>query len=85
MIGLINNTPGTIRKKTLVAKFKALSRHLPGGTEENYETPRSEQPIFRPRFEPWPPEYEVRILITHCIAWYAGTERKFEYTDCSHW
>jgi hypothetical protein len=30
------------RKEAVVASFKAQSRHLPGGTDENYEKPRSE-------------------------------------------
>jgi hypothetical protein len=32
--------------------FKALLQNLPGGTEENHETPQSGWPACRPRFEP---------------------------------
>jgi hypothetical protein len=32
--------------------IEALSRHLPGGTEEIHENPQSGYPVSRPRFEP---------------------------------
>jgi hypothetical protein len=31
---------------------KVLSRHVPGGTEENNEKPHWGYPVWRPRFEP---------------------------------
>jgi hypothetical protein len=31
--------------------IEVLSRHLPGGTEENHENPQSKYLIFRPRFK----------------------------------
>jgi hypothetical protein len=39
-------------KEAVGAKFKVLSRHLPGGTEEKHETPRREKPVSESRFEP---------------------------------
>jgi hypothetical protein len=34
---LINNELERMWKEAIVAKFKVLSRHLPGGTEENHK------------------------------------------------
>jgi hypothetical protein len=33
----MNNKLKRIQKEAAVAKFKVLSRHLPGGTKENHE------------------------------------------------
>lgn len=37
-----------MQKETL----RLLFQHLPASTEENYETPRSGQPVLKPRIEP---------------------------------
>jgi hypothetical protein len=39
-------------KKAVMACFNALSRYLPGWTEENHKNPHSGQLVARPIFEP---------------------------------
>jgi hypothetical protein len=34
---IVNNELERMRKEVVMAEFKVLSRHLPGGTEENHE------------------------------------------------
>jgi hypothetical protein len=36
---VIKDGTGKDMEEAVVAKFKILSRHLPGGTKENYENP----------------------------------------------
>jgi hypothetical protein len=38
--------------EAFVSNFKVLSRHLPGGTDEDHENSQSWQPVSGPRFEP---------------------------------
>jgi hypothetical protein len=40
-----------IWKEAFMVDFKVLSRHLPGGIEENHETPQSGYPVSDARFE----------------------------------
>jgi hypothetical protein len=40
-----------IWKEAVVAYFKVLSRHLPGGTDENHEELESGERVSWPRFE----------------------------------
>jgi hypothetical protein len=48
-----------------VPYFKVLSRHLPGGTEENYEKTHSQDSWSTARdLKPGPPEYEAGVIIT---------------------
>jgi hypothetical protein len=51
-------------RKLSSSNFKALSWHLPGGTEENHENLR--QGIWSPGrdMNPGPPEYEAGVLTT---------------------
>jgi hypothetical protein len=37
----MNNELKSIRKEVVMAYFMILSQHLPGGTDENHEKPRS--------------------------------------------
>jgi hypothetical protein len=53
MIGwLMNNELERIQMVAVLAKFKAMSRYLPGGSEENYKEPESGYQVSGPRFEP---------------------------------
>jgi hypothetical protein len=47
-----------------VAKFKVLSRHFPGGTEESHENVSPESRSSVRDFSPGPPEHEAGVLIT---------------------
>jgi hypothetical protein len=44
--------------------FKALSRHLPGGSKENHKIFREDTRSQSQYLNPGPPEYEVRALTT---------------------
>jgi hypothetical protein len=48
----VNDELEKIWKEAVMAYFKVLSWHSPGGTEENHDKPQSEQPDSGPRFEP---------------------------------
>jgi hypothetical protein len=37
-------------RKWLCPNFKVLSRHSPGGTEDNHENPQSKYPVTRAEF-----------------------------------
>jgi hypothetical protein len=41
--------------------FKALSGHLPRGTDEQHKIAQSRQPVSGPRSEPWAPRIQSRI------------------------
>jgi hypothetical protein len=44
--------------------FEVISEHLVGKIEENYERPRTVQPVSRREETPGPFEYEAAILAT---------------------
>jgi hypothetical protein len=56
------------------ASCKALSRNLPGGTEENHERHHSEHPVSGPRFEPG--ESRKRSRSANRLATTFGTLKK---------
>jgi hypothetical protein len=43
-------------KEMIMAYFKALFWHMCGGSEENHKKSQSGKLVFRPRYEPGPPE-----------------------------
>jgi hypothetical protein len=47
-----NNELQRMQKEVIVAYFKVLSRHLPGGTEENRRKHQSRQPVYGSRYDP---------------------------------
>jgi hypothetical protein len=49
-------------RKRLWPNFKVLSRHSPGGTEENHENLNQDSRGREPN--PGPPDYEVGVLTT---------------------
>jgi hypothetical protein len=49
-------------RKGLWPNFEELSRYSPGGTEEKYEKPQSQLPIFGLTFQRGPPEYVAGVL-----------------------
>lgn len=51
-----------ILKKAVVAYLEVLSRHLPGGNEENNRKPQSGQTVTELRFESRPPENKVGVV-----------------------
>jgi hypothetical protein len=59
----MKNLKGILRKQSW-SNFKALPRHLPGGTEEVYEKPQSGLPVSGPRFEPGTSRIQTGVLTT---------------------
>jgi hypothetical protein len=53
-------------KDVVVAKFKALSEHLPRGTEENYNKPQDSQCVICDSNQA-PPKYKDKSIIISTI------------------
>jgi hypothetical protein len=65
MIGWLRNGElKRICKEAVAAYFKALSRHLPGGTEENNENHSRDSWSPGRDINPEPPEYETGMITT---------------------
>jgi hypothetical protein len=47
----MNNELERIWKEAVIACFKVLSMHLPGGTERKHKKPQSEELVSQPRYE----------------------------------
>jgi hypothetical protein len=59
----VNDKLEMMWKEAVVAKFQLRPLHfIGGGADENHETPRAQQPVSGPRYEPQSPEYEARVL-----------------------
>jgi hypothetical protein len=59
---LMNDELKRIWKEEVVVLFKVISRHLPGGTENNHEKDLG-RPVSGPRFiNPGPPKYAARVV-----------------------
>jgi hypothetical protein len=59
----VNGRLERIWKEAAVAKFKALSRHLTGGTEEKHKNLSLDSQSPGRDFNPGHPEYEAGVLI----------------------
>jgi hypothetical protein len=42
----MSNELGKRQKEVVVARFKVLSQHLPGGTEENHENVNQDSQVY---------------------------------------
>jgi hypothetical protein len=42
----MSNELGNTQKEVVVARFKVLSQHLPGGTEENHENVHQDSQVY---------------------------------------
>jgi hypothetical protein len=51
-------------KQEVVAQLKALTRHLPGGTEESHEDLSQDSRSLDRDLNTGPPEYETIVLTT---------------------
>jgi hypothetical protein len=60
----MDNDLESLRKKTIVAKFKTIVRNLSGRTGEHYENHGEYRRSSGPDLNPGPPEYKLRLLIT---------------------
>jgi hypothetical protein len=60
----VNEDFESMRNEAVVASFKALSRHLSGGTEENYEYISQDNWSPYQALNPGPPKYEAGVLTT---------------------
>jgi hypothetical protein len=66
----------------IAAKFKAQSRHFPGGTDENHEIPQSDEQVFGPKFEPRTSRTRIRIS-NHSATTFRLNSAWADYTkDC---
>jgi hypothetical protein len=59
----VNDALERMRKEAVVALFKVLPRHLPGGTEEKQKITQDRRSPGRD-LNPGPPEYETGVLAT---------------------
>jgi hypothetical protein len=60
----VNDELERMWKEAPVAKFKMLSQHLLGGTEENHENLNQDSQSPGRDLNPGPPEYEAEMLTT---------------------
>jgi hypothetical protein len=57
----MNYKSGKTQKKAVLAWFKVLSRHLPGGTQENHERLSQDSRSPVQDFNSGPPDYKAGV------------------------
>jgi hypothetical protein len=67
---VVNNELERAWKEELVAEFKVLFQHFPGGTEKYNEESEWEWPVCRSKLEPGTSQTQFKSLSLDRPAWY---------------